>query len=187
MFVVSNNAASYCEEMTPARKWVESGVWQNGFSVLPDMSVNVEEFYSQYSKNRELWEAMFKFLAETDLKNLPVGNHDIVKDRCWITVSEYLPRMSENVKVESHRKFIDLQYTLKGNEMMGLARNPEVLMEYNEKRDVAFWTSDDITYYKAGPETFFLFFPSDLHQPSVRDDGAEEMSRKVVVKIEYHE
>ena len=73
----------------------------------------------------ELWDAMFGFLAKTDLNALAIGNHDIVKGRCWVTISEYVPRLAENVKVESHRRFIDLQYTLQGNELMGLAKNPE--------------------------------------------------------------
>ena len=185
MLIASNSVFSRGEDNLDAKDWIESGIWRNGFNVDPDVSVNIDEFKSQYEKNRELWDAMFGFLAKTDLNALAIGNHDIVKGRCWVTISEYVPRLAENVKVESHRRFIDLQYTLQGNELMGLAKNPEVLMEYNPAREVAFWTSDDISYYKAGPESFFLFFPSDIHQPSVRDDGAEEKSRKVVVKIEY--
>ena len=41
---------------------------------------------------------MFGFLAKTDLNALAIGNHDIVKGRCWVTISEYVPRLAENVK-----------------------------------------------------------------------------------------
>ncbi len=59
-------------------------------------------------------------------------------------------------------------------------------MEYNPAREVAFWTSDDISYYKSRTRVILSLFPSDLHQPSVRDDGGgRKKTAKVVVKIEY--
>ncbi len=168
-----------CKE---AAEWMAKKDWSNGFNVAPDKSVNAKEFMQQYNKNKALWDKVFKFLATTDLKNLPVGTTDIEKGRAWVTVSEYVPRTADKVRAESHRKFIDLQYTLWGNEKMGLAHDVEVLNEYNEGRDVAFWKTVD--YFKAGPDSFFLFFPSDLHMPSVLD-GEPVKSKKIVVKIEY--
>lgn len=178
------DAQNHCK----ACDWLASGVWANGFKTAPDKSVNAKEFKEQYTKNKELWDKVFTFLANNDLESLPVGTTDIEKGRAWVTVSEYVPNPAEKQKIESHRRFIDLQYTLRGNEKMGLARDkdPGVLMEYNDKREVAFWTSKNIEYFKAGPETFFLFFPSDLHQPSVLD-GEPVKSKKIVVKIEYAE
>lgn len=174
------------KECKQAKKWMQKKEWANGFKAAPDKSVNPVEFKAQYQKNKALWDKVFTFLATNDLNSLPNGTTDIEKGRAWVTVSEYTPRTADKVKVESHRKFIDLQYTLTGNEKMGLARDeqPGVLMDYNDKREVAFWTSDKIDYYKAGPETFFLFFPADLHQPSVLD-GEPVKSKKIVVKIEY--
>lgn len=169
-----------------AQKWVNSLEWANGWNVAPDKSVNVVEFADQYARNKELWDAMFRFLAENDLDTLAIGRHQIVEGRCWADISEYTPKLLENSKFESHKKFVDLQYVLRGNEMMGLPKGDvEVKMEYNDKRDVAFWTSNEINFYPATPDTFFLFFPSDKHMPSVQADGDVMQSRKICIKIEY--
>lgn len=91
----------------------------------------------------------------------------------------------EKGNIESHLRFVDLQYVLWGNEKMGLASDVEVRQAYNSKKDVAFYTSSRIKHYSADAGSFFLFFPSDIHQPSVRGKGELVKSRKIVIKIEY--
>ena len=147
-----------------AKKWMKSAVW----TVSPHKSVNAVEFACQYHKNKDVWDAAFRFLAEHDLEALSIGNHVILEGKCWATVSEYIPKEVEKGNIESHLRFVDLQYVLWGNEKMGLASDIEVRQAYN---------SD------AG--SFFLFFPSDIHQPSVRGKGELVKSRKIVIKIEY--
>jgi YhcH/YjgK/YiaL family protein len=39
-----------------------------------------------------------------------------------------------------------------------------------------------ISNFKATPETFFIFFPDDLHRPGLKD-GESSPVRKVVVKV----
>lgn len=168
-----------------AKKWVKSNIWNNGWTVSPHKSVNAIEFANQYHKNREVWDATFQFLANNNLKELPIGNHTIIEGKSWATISEYIPNDAEKGNIESHRRFIDLQYTFRGSEYMGLARNAEVRKEYNPKRDIAFYTSSKIKYYSANASCFFLFFPTDIHQPSIRGKGESVKSRKIVVKIEY--
>lgn len=168
-----------------ARKWMESGEWNNGWNVAVHPSVNADEFYGQYTRNKELWDTMFSYLSTLDLDSLPTGRIDLVPGRCWIKMSEYTPRAAEDVNIEQHHNFIDLQYTLRGNEKMGYAYDVTVKNEYNPKKDVAHFTSDSVDWYMAGPEAFYLFFPTDYHQPSVRATDEPGMSRKLVCKIEY--
>ena len=55
-----------------AARWVKKGEWRNGFTAAkPDKSVNLVEFQSQYAKNKQQWDAMFRWLAETDLLAIP--------------------------------------------------------------------------------------------------------------------
>ena len=168
-----------------SRKWMESGEWNNGWNVAVHPSVNADEFYGQYTKNKELWDTLFSYLATLDLDSLPVGRIDLVPGRCWIKMSEYTPRAAEDVNIEQHHNFIDLQYTLRGNEKMGYGHDVRVKHEYNPKKDVAHFNADSVDWYVAGPEAFFLFFPTDYHQPSVRLTDEPGVSRKLVCKIEY--
>ena len=121
-----------------AKKWMKSAVWSNGWTVSPHKSVNAVEFACQYHKNKDVWDAAFRFLAEHDLEALSIGNHVILEGKCWATVSEYIPKEVEKGNIESHLRFVDLQYVLWGNEKMGLASDVEVRQAYNSKKDVAF-------------------------------------------------
>ena len=51
-----------------AKKWMKSAVWSNGWTVSPHKSVNAVEFACQYHKNKDVWDAAFRFLAEHDLE-----------------------------------------------------------------------------------------------------------------------
>lgn len=140
-----------------AKKWMKSAVWSNGWTVSPHKSVNAVEFACQYHKNKDVWDAAFRFLAEHDLEALSIGNHVILEGKCWATVSEYIPKEVEKGNIESHLRFVDLQYVLWGNEKMGLASDVEVRQAYNSKKDVAFYTSSRIKHYSADAGSFFLF------------------------------
>lgn len=169
-----------------ARAWMESRVWANGWNVNADASIDAVEFATQYERNRELWDKLFSFLAAADLKSLEAGKIELVPGRLWINVLEYTPKDAENTKIESHRKFIDLQYTFEGNELMGLAGAVTPANEYDPVKDRTNWvTSEPVDYVPASPDRFFLYFPKDMHQPSVKADGPAVPSRKIVGKIEY--
>ena len=125
-------------------------------------------------------------LGLVHLKTLEAGKIVLVPDRLWINVLEYTPKSAEDTKVESHQNMIDLQYTFEGNELMGLADKVVVTEEYNPVKDVTKYRADgEVSYVPAGPDRFFLYFPSDMHQPSVQAPGEVIPSRKIVGKIEY--
>ncbi|MCD8185638.1 MAG: YhcH/YjgK/YiaL family protein [Rikenellaceae bacterium] len=168
-----------------AKKWAKARSWSEGWHATPHRSTDWVEFADQYARNRELWQQAFRFLNETDLAAIPLGTYSIVPDRCWATVSEYIPKSPAEANIESHRQVIDLQYTLSGEERMGLAKTPtQVKFPYNPDRDIAFYTAEKLEYYNTSPKIFFLFFPGDIHQPSVSRQNRIS-SRKIVLKIEY--
>lgn len=168
-----------------AESWIKSRVWDNGLILSPHASTDPVAFATQYARNKALWDKAFLFLKNRNLSALPVGDYVIEDGRCWATVSEYIPKTADQANLESHERFIDLQYTLWGNEKMGLAgTEAKVRTPYNEKRDVAFYIPEKIAYFATSADCFFLFFPGDKHQPSVLN-GPPAQSRKIVIKIEY--
>ena len=176
------------KNMTPveAQKWVDSRCWANGWKANADKSIDPVEFATQYEANRPLWDKLFKFLAETDPMTLKPGKIVLEEGRLWINVLEYTPKSAEDTKIESHRNFIDLQYTYEGNELMGVASSVIPINEYDPVKDRTNYRSEDpIAYSPASPDLFFLYFPKDMHQPSVRSIENPGISRKLVGKIEY--
>lgn len=169
-----------------AQKWVDSREWANGWNANADKSIDAVEFATQYKLDKPLWDKLFKYLAETDPTTLAPGKIVLEEGRLWINVLEYTPKSADDTKIESHENFIDLQYTYEGNELMGLARHVTPINEYDPVKDRTNYKTDEpIDYVAAAPDRFFLYFPKDMHQPSVKGEGNAVVSRKLVGKIEY--
>jgi YhcH/YjgK/YiaL family protein len=166
-------------------KWFESRDYLKAWNVTPDESINKKEFAVSYFKNKERWDKAFEYLKTTDLKNLEVKRHDIDGDNLFALVSEYTTKNEEDAKFEAHRKYADIQYVISGSEQMSIApvsKMGEVLTPYDDTKDLEFMTVTESSHYVATPERFFLFFPSDLHRPSVKV-GENAQVKKVVVKV----
>ena len=173
-------------ELQQAKQWIAGRQWANGCKLVADESIDAVEFATQYQRNRELWDKLFAFLATVDLAALEPGKIELVPGRLWINVLEYTPKDAANTKIESHRNFIDLQYTYEGNELMGVASAVTPINDYDPVKDrTNYATTEPIVYSRADPGRFFLYFPKDMHQPSVKAEGPATLSRKLVGKIEY--
>lgn len=169
-----------------AKQWVKSKEWANGFKAMPYKTTDCVQFAVQYHKNKPMWDKVFKFLSDSDLVNMPTGKYPIDGDNCFVNVTDSKTKSPEVSKIESHKKYIDLQYIVTDCERMGLV-SPEdatVSEPYNPKKDVAFYKSDKIKYHTSSGNIFFLLFPDNYHQASVWVKG-ENTVRKIVVKIGY--
>ncbi len=49
-----------------SRQWMLSRTWANGFTALPDVSTDLDEFQSQYQLNKAQWDTAFGWLATHD-------------------------------------------------------------------------------------------------------------------------
>lgn len=159
---------------------------QSQFAPKPDPSTNLEQAAKHFEKFPARWNATFKFLAETDLKSLELGRIDLSED-VFALVSAYTTKRSDDAKYESHRKYIDLQYLIAGQELIGLTKPDglEVISPYSDENDITFYEFNGGELLSASPSNYFLFFPDDVHKPCVSVDG-QSVVRKVVIKIKYN-
>lgn len=101
-------------------------------------------------------------------------------------VSEYETKEKNEVGFEAHRKNIDIQYLLKGEER--IACMPiEKLTEtepFSEEKDAAFYAAEGVVAQTMtiGNGYFAIFFPQDSHMPRLCVDEPR-MVKKVVVKV----
>ena len=166
-------------------KWFVTKEWIGGWTVSPDASINKREFAVSYFKNKERWDSAFKFLSTGDLSKLEVKRYDIDGDNLYVIVSEYLSKNKEKTNFEAHRKYIDIQYVISGNEVMNIAPLKtvrEVITPYDAVKDIEFMTVNKVVKYKATPSNFFIFFPRDAHRPGLKD-GVNSPVRKIVIKL----
>lgn len=166
-------------------KWYSKKEWLHGWEVNPDASVNKRALALSYFKNKERWEKAFTFVKNTDLSKLESKRHDIDGENVYATVMEYTTKNEDAANFEAHRKYIDIQYMINGKEIMNIApleTVTEVLIPYDELKDIEFMKVKSIVGYKADSTNFFLFFPGDAHRPGMKD-GENAPIKKIVIKV----
>ena len=165
-------------------EWFEGKEWCAGWEITPDSSINKRALAVVYHKNPERWQNAFQYLKTTDLTNAVVGKTELEGENLFASIAEYLPKNREEVRFESHQKYIDIQYVIKGEELMGITTRDNVTVDeaYNEENDIAFYKSESGDYRLATPRNFLIFFPDDMHRPSI-STGDSVWVKKVVVKV----
>lgn len=133
----------------------------------------------------ELYEGL-QFLKQASL-DVANGVHNI-NPRVKAIVSEYDTKVVNENGYEAHRKFIDIQYLLKGREK-NCCLPVEKLKEtkaYSEEKDAAFYEAEvPAQEMMLGNGYFAIYWPQDGHMPCLSEDGTETV-KKVVVKVEIY-
>jgi len=124
----------------------------------------------------------FARLRGLDLATMSEGRHPLDGDRLWAIVNHTAGKGMDAVILESHRKFIDIQYIDAGVDRMGwraLADCTDVSVPYNEERDIVFFHGRPAAWFDVQPGQFAVFFPDDVHAPLA---GSGPL-RRAIIKV----
>lgn len=127
---------------------------------------------------------LFLNQAKLDIEN---GTYQI-NPRVKVIVSEYETKLENEYGYEAHKRFIDIQCVLKGEEKVSCSpiERLKETKHYNEEIDAAFYSAD-ISYHPTDlilqPGYFAIFFPQDGHMPQLCV-YTPQVVKKVVVKVE---
>ena len=124
-----------------------------------------------------------EYIKSTDLVSLASGKYDISEGLRAI-ISEYNTKNIEDCRLESHRKYIDIQYIISVEELIGFAplKNQPPSIAYNETKDVIFYEDDEVSYTKLETGMFAIYYPTDLHRPCVKNKTSSPV-KKLVIKV----
>lgn len=136
-----------------------------------------------YSSLSERITKALAYLKQTDFSNKELGKYDIDGDNIFVLLNEYNTKDESEGKLEAHKKYIDVQFVVKGSELMGYApfQNQKVINEYNEQNDITFFEGER-SFTKVDEGMFAIFFPTDLHMPGIKVQKSEYV-KKVVIKV----
>ena len=125
---------------------------------------------------------LFLKQANADIEN---GTY-LLNSRVKVVVSEYETKKVNENGYEAHKRFIDIQCVLRGEEKV-CCLPIEKLKEtqpYNEEIDAAFYEANTQTQEMIIGNGFFaIYFPQDGHMPQLCFEKTE-LVKKVVVKVE---
>lgn len=127
----------------------------------------------------------FDFLLNSDLEKLEDGKYEICGEDIFANVQSLKTKPIEEQKWEVHRKYIDIQFVIKGKEKMGygiLADFNTNIVPYDDEKDVEFLDGKNFNYVNVRQGDFVIFYPNDVHAPMLAYDDCEDI-KKVIVKI----
>ena len=122
------------------------------------------------------------FMQSCDVATIPTGRQEL-EHGCYVNVDSYETR--ENHTYEGHKKFVDVQLMVDGDEEIFCAPlgHGTVVTPYNEEKDCWFFDCNKgpfcTAHLTAGMAALLL--PWDLHAPCNRQE--KRQNRKLVFKI----
>jgi biofilm protein TabA len=124
----------------------------------------------------------FEYIRHTDLRALAPGRYNIVGEDLFAIVEHVVGRSPADAQLECHRRYIDIQLVLDGDEQMGwkaLTDCRDPAGDYSMEKDIRFFRDAVASWIAVPPDHFCIFFPEDAHAPLVGDGPI----RKVIFKI----
>jgi biofilm protein TabA len=116
----------------------------------------------------------------------PLGIVELQGKDVYVNVHGYETLPRDQCRFESHRRYVDLQYCIRGGELIDytlLARLPGN-SGYDAEKDFIFHDAPAaFSTLRLQPGDFGVFFPDDAHRPKV-NDGANAAVHKLVIKID---
>ena len=125
--------------------------------------------------------AGFEFLRRTDLDHLEPGRFDL-EAGVFALVERAAGRGTAGARLEVHRRYLDIQYSLDGRERIGWRRSPTAngsTRPTTKGGDIAFYADSPAVWLPLALGHFLIFFPTDAHAPL----AGEGPLGKVVIKV----
>lgn len=108
-------------------------------------------------------------------------------DKFYFKVMEYDTKAEADV-IETHRKEVDIQLLLSGNERIKMYNmaDVEVKKGYDPETDCIFYNKKGEPYTELilSPGYMAVFFPGDPHHPQFRVGTEAEKLKKIVIKVD---
>ena len=131
-----------------------------------------------------LFPELFDYIASHDILSAPLGIIEIKGKELFLNNCSPEPATCESAPLEVHRKYIDVQVILSGEETMGWKPLEEIehyTTEYNEVKDVIFSDDEPYTYVTVRPGQLVIFWPEDGHAPGIADAPVRKFIAKARV------
>ena len=124
------------------------------------------------------------FLRQPDLAHWAKGRHPVDGDRI-IAIVEQRDAVGQAAAVlEVHRRYIDLQYTVSGDEVMGwraLSTCAQPREPFAEDRDIGFFRDAPLVWVPVPTGHLAIFYPEDAHAPLAGRGPLHKVIMKVAV------
>lgn len=147
---------------------------------------NIQNSQNYYNLSERI-KLGLEYLKNTDFSKIEDGKYEILGQKVFAIVQNYTSKPQSEGDFEAHRKYIDIQYIIEGEEFLGVydIENFSPITDYDEEKDIIFLTlknnvKPDFIHLKENE--FTIFMPEDAHKPSLAVQSPNYV-RKAVIKV----
>jgi biofilm protein TabA len=145
-----------------------------------------------YAEEKQMYASSIRkgieHILNGSLSALEPGNYEIEGHFMFAMVQEMCTQPAEEMRLESHCTYVDIQFLVSGEESMGVVKHSAALQVEEDclaERDVIFYKHSGAGQESTivlKPGQFVVFSPSDVHRPGccVGEPGS---IKKIVIKI----
>jgi YhcH/YjgK/YiaL family protein len=129
------------------------------------------------------------FILSRDLGELAPARYEIDGPRVWLSVDHSEGRGRVGAQLESHRRHIDIQVTIAGQEEIGwtsVSACHAPIGPFDAQRDIQFYEDVPSTWLAVPPGYFAIFFPQDAHAPLAGDGFLKKAIFKIALRSDEH-
>ncbi len=131
-----------------------------------------------------LFSKAFSYIRSIDLETIKPGNYEIDARQLNAIVfrQKGMTLLESAGKFECHRRHIDIQLCIKGEETIGWSPRENCSRpdgEFNIEKDFLFYKDKPEMYFRLNENQFAIFFPTDVHAPLI----GEGIIKKIVIKV----
>lgn len=139
--------------------------------------------YGSYAKLHPLFPAAFAhLLALSTCDGLPTGRIELDGECIYAMVTNGTGKPRDKARTETHRRYIDIQYTLTGTDLIGWlpASDCAHSIGYDASKDIEFYTDWPEVWFEVKAGQFAVFFSHDAHAPMANEG---KPISKIVIKV----
>lgn len=126
------------------------------------------------------------YLKNITVSAMDIGKKVIVNEEFFYMVQSYQTKEEAETKLESHRKYVDIQIMVKGEEIMDLIDISRLTIKenYNSAKDVMFWnTPGRMARVTLKTGDCIVLYPENAHRGAVACGGESQKVLKIVGKV----
>lgn len=147
----------------------------------------VQNINNENDHSPEILLELIKFLKNCDFNYLKEGEYQLYEDKIKLIFSEYETEEIYEKKPEQHRRYIDIQYIIYGQESIGISypnNENEAISEFNVEKDVVLFNKVvDEFFISLKSGMYVVIFPYEIHRPNLSDGGKHRI-KKAVIKLD---
>lgn len=140
------------------------------------------KFYKGISKNLD---KAIECIESGAYKNGVPGKNVIDGDELFFNFEEADIRKEEDAFFEGHKKYIDIQLVIEGEELLGYSPRSNVVRTspWDREKDFEVYEGSVDHYFLLNNDTFIILFPEEPHMPLLETEKKLKKVKKAVFKV----